>query len=121
MVYYLPAGMLWWLLRFFDSEFLLNVTRIVTSISVFGPFVAQWRALGSWISGADAAWGSCGYGGNGCEAGLYDEMWFYLGLLIFSISTLFEMIIQTTILGKVFEGIGEGNFWELTQDGSFDM
>jgi len=117
MRYYLPAGMLWWLLRFFDSEFLMKMTRIVTGLTVFGPFVEQWRSIGRWISVADNGYG---YGDNGADSA-YGDLWFWLGLVILSVTTLFEMIIQVTILGKVFEGIGEGDYYEFSDDEAFDL
>jgi len=106
--WYLPAGMAWWILRFFpDNEFVDTMMKMVVSLTIVGPFVNQWRALGSIISVADA--GCYGYTNGNCDT-LYSYLWFYLGLAIYSVSTIFEMIIQTTILPKVFDGIDQGDF-----------
>lgn len=108
MVYYLPAGMAWWSLRFFpDNDFVNSTMKLLVAITTAGPFIAYWRAIGTWISTADN--GCYGYSNGNCDT-LYSYSWFYIGLALYTIMTLFEMIIQSFILPKVFDGIGEGDF-----------
>ena len=110
MKYYLPAGMCWWMLRYFDnSEFLDKTMKIVTAVTIVGPFVEHWRPLGLWIAFADNHYYGNGYY-NYHKATLYEEPWFWYALSIYTFTNFFEMIIQVTILEKVFEGIGMGDF-----------
>ena len=43
--YYMPVGMAWLMVSFFDSAFMRAVFRDMVFISVLGSFVFQWRTI----------------------------------------------------------------------------
>ena len=94
--YFLPVGMTWWMTRFFGNfGFLTETLKAVTSLSILAPFMHHWIAIGLYID---------------ANENNYGDLDFWLIWLGYAFTTLVEMLIQVTVLPKVYQGIGEGKY-----------
>ena len=87
---YIPAGVAWMMLSFFDGQFMRTVFGDIVSASVFGPFFAHWYAFGQFVLDND---------------GDYASIEFILGAVIWFALTIFEELVQIILLPQVFEWV----------------
>ena len=72
-------------------------------MSIGGPFYDHWTKIISFVTAGED-------GGNDSdltEPTAWDELWFYVTLASMGVVTIFEMILQVTILPQVFAWIDE--------------
>ena len=94
--YFFPVGMTWFMTRFFGNYgFLTETLKAVTSLSILAPFMQHWIAIGWYID---------------ANENNYGDLDFWIIFLGYAFTTLVEMLIQVTVLPKVYQGIGEGKF-----------
>jgi len=94
--YYLPVGMGWLLVSFFDSAFMRAVFRDLVFISMLAPFFFLWHDI--------ATYALMGEGGG------YDEVMFWVWGAVYVFHSLFQGVVQIIVLPKVIEWTHESDY-----------
>ena len=91
--WFLPAGMCWILLSFFDNDFTRAVFRDLAAATLIGPFYSHWASI------VGIYWSASATASNLVSPG------FYIWLAIFTALTVFEQVVQVLLLPQVFDWI----------------
>ena len=83
MEFYLPVGMAWLMVSFFDSELMREIFADICTISVLGSWLFQWRIFVDWVFG---------------NQGNYTNLWFYLWTATYFAWTVAEQVLQIILL-----------------------
>ena len=83
MSFYLPVGMAWLMVSYFDSELMREIFADVCTLSVLGAWLYQWRILVDWVFN---------------NQGNYTDLFFYLYTALWMTWTLVEEVLQIVLL-----------------------
>ena len=96
---FVPVSMTWFMMMFFpDNAFIQTVYYMLVTVSISGPFFLYWSEIITIVT-----WGEfTGDDGDLTEPTAWDELMFYVAVASMVSVTIFEMIMQVTILPQVF-------------------
>ena len=96
IVFFMPTGMSWAFLRWFPTDFMRKIFRLLSALSIFGPFFTHWAAIANFVLVAED---------GGKEDTGYDEFGFYTALAAYVSVTMFQMVVQIVWLPEVFDWV----------------